>query len=91
MSRLDTKLDQLFTYAPVLSYKKDSKFILMSDCHRGQGNWGDNFLPNQNVFYGDVYKRQGLLNPVREATWVMSFSQSHKSSFALAMRSMVIY
>lgn len=50
MSRLDTKLDQLFTYAPVLSYKKDSKFILMSDCHRGQGNWGDNFLPNQNVF-----------------------------------------
>ena len=52
MSRLDTKLDQLFTYAPVLSYKKDSKFILMSDCHRGQGNWGDNFLPNQNVFYG---------------------------------------
>ena len=42
MSRLDTKLDQLFTYAPVLSYKKDSKFILMSDCHRGQGNWGDN-------------------------------------------------
>ena len=52
MSRLDSKLDQLFTYAPVLSYKKDSKVILMSDCHRGQGNWGDNFLPNQNVFYG---------------------------------------
>lgn len=28
-----------------------SKIVCMSDCHRGVGNHGDNFLPNQNLFF----------------------------------------
>lgn len=34
----------------------------MSDCHRGQGNAGDNFLPNQILFYGalEYYLQNGF-------------------------------
>ena len=27
----------------------------MSDCHRGNGSWGDNFLNNQNLFFAALY------------------------------------
>lgn len=36
--------------------------ILMSDCHRGVGNTGDNFLQNQNLFFGalEYYYQNGF-------------------------------
>lgn len=53
-----------------LAYKKakplliddTSKLILFSDCHRGQGNSGDNFLPNQNIYFAalNFYYEQGF-------------------------------
>jgi UDP-2,3-diacylglucosamine pyrophosphatase LpxH len=27
----------------------------MSDCHRGNGTWGDNFLNNQNIYFAALY------------------------------------
>lgn len=53
------RLDQVYKQAEILYYDGDSRFVLMSDCHRGVGNWGDNFQPNQNLFFSALdYYRQ---------------------------------
>ncbi len=33
-----------------ISFNNASKFILLSDCHRGDGYWSDDFAHNQNIF-----------------------------------------
>lgn len=45
------RLDKVYGRAKVLPIQKGIKYVLMSDCHRGVGNWNDNFLPNQNLFF----------------------------------------
>ncbi len=47
----DKRLTKLYEKAKVIPYDNSSKFVIMSDCHRGTGNWTDNFLPNQNLFF----------------------------------------
>lgn len=52
-------LSKAYEEAIILPYDQDSKFVMMSDCHRGSGNWGDNFLLNQHLFWAalnDYYK-----------------------------------
>lgn len=46
-----TPLEKAFQSARVLTIDDPSRLILFSDCHRGQGNSGDNFLANQNLFF----------------------------------------
>ena len=50
MPRLHEKLEKLYERSPVIPYNKDSKFIIMSDCHRGQGNLADNFFTKPEYF-----------------------------------------
>jgi UDP-2,3-diacylglucosamine pyrophosphatase LpxH len=45
------RLSQVFASSQKISFDDTSKIIIMSDCHRGYGNHGDNFLKNQNLFY----------------------------------------
>lgn len=45
------RLQKVYENAKIIPCHSDSKFILMSDCHRGQGNTGDNFLPNQTLYF----------------------------------------
>lgn len=52
MSRAEKRLREVYTSSPVLPFDETSRFILMSDCHRGTGSGGDNFLPNQAVYLG---------------------------------------
>lgn len=51
MNRVARKLDQAYENALCLPIDQSSRIVLMSDCHRGIGNWGDNFQSNQNVFF----------------------------------------
>ena len=44
-------LDHARKNAFVLPFDDSSKLIMMSDCHRGDGGWNDNFSNNQNSFY----------------------------------------
>ena len=44
--RLDTAFDQV----PVLPLDPESKYVLFSDCHRGNGTNNDNFLKNQHLY-----------------------------------------
>lgn len=45
------RLNAAFKNAPILSVYPDSRFVLISDCHRGNGNSGDNFLKNQHLYF----------------------------------------
>lgn len=62
MSVLKRRLDSVYKHSDTLAFDDDSKFILMSDCHRGQGNNGDNFLPNQILYFGAMehYYKHGF-------------------------------
>lgn len=48
----DKRLNEAYVKAKLLPYNDSSKIVLMSDCHRGQGNAADNFMPNQNLYFG---------------------------------------
>lgn len=56
------RLDEVYRRARVIPFDSDSKLILMSDCHRGQGNAADNFLANQTVCFGalEYYYQNGF-------------------------------
>lgn len=44
------KLDNLFKTSKKIKIDDNSKFVIMSDCHRGSGDNYDNFIKNQNIF-----------------------------------------
>lgn len=45
------RLDQVYHTAEVIPFNDSSKIIILSDCHRGDGSWGDNFSKNQNIYF----------------------------------------
>ncbi len=51
MNRTAKSLDKAYENAHCITINRGSRVVLMSDCHRGVGNWGDNFQLNQNLFY----------------------------------------
>ena len=61
MSAFD-RLNRAFSQAPVLPLNLRSKYVLVSDCHRGVGTSSDNFLKNQHLYFAamDHYYRNGF-------------------------------
>jgi len=51
MMSVSKVLTNIFDTATEIPYNHSSKFVLMSDCHRGDGGWADNFSNNQNLFF----------------------------------------
>jgi len=49
MKKLD-KLSTIFDKSKEISFNDNSKIIIMSDCHRGINNLGDNFSKNKSIF-----------------------------------------
>lgn len=45
------RLDQLYEEAETVCFGSRSRMVLMSDCHRGVANQGDNFLKNQQLVF----------------------------------------
>lgn len=45
------RLSKAFLKAQVLPLRSNSRLVLISDCHRGQGNSNDNFLKNQHLYF----------------------------------------
>lgn len=58
----EKRLEETYRKSEMIPYDSQSKFIILSDCHRGQGNAGDNFLSNQNLFFAalEYYYDQGF-------------------------------
>lgn len=56
------RLSKILKSAPIVPYDKSSKIVLISDCHRGDGSWVDDFRHNQNIYYAAIkyYYNQGF-------------------------------
>ena len=56
------RISKAFEYAPRLPLSSCSKYVLFSDCHRGNGTNNDNFLKNQNIYFAalDYYFKRGF-------------------------------
>ncbi|TPN87502.1 metallophosphoesterase family protein [Aquimarina algicola] len=46
-----SRLDRAYQNAKVISFDDDSKFILFSDCHRGDNSFADDFANNRNIYF----------------------------------------
>ena len=46
-----SRLSEVFDASETIPFDDSSKFILVSDCHRGDNSWSDDFAPNQNIFF----------------------------------------
>lgn len=44
------RLTKVYEQAEHFCYGRGDRFIIMSDCHRGVGNVGDNFLKNRHIY-----------------------------------------
>lgn len=49
------RLSQVFLTSKEISFDEKSRIVIMSDCHRGNGSWGDNFSNNQNLYFAALY------------------------------------
>ena len=45
------KLSKAYENAKVIPFNNNSKIVLISDCHRGDGSWNDSFAHNQTIFF----------------------------------------
>lgn len=59
---VSSRLGHAFRDAPVLPLTYRSRYVLMSDCHRGIGTSSDNFLKNQHLYFAALehYYRKGF-------------------------------
>ena len=44
------RLTKVYRQAEHICYDRNDRFVIMSDCHRGIGNPGDNFLKNRQIY-----------------------------------------
>lgn len=45
------RMSKVFKSAEEIPFDDSSRIVLMSDCHRGDGNWSDDFSRNQNIYF----------------------------------------
>ena len=85
-----SRISKGFETALVLPLNHSSKYVLMSDCHRGRGNANDNFLKNEYLylaamkFYfkkGFSYLELGDGDELWENRSIEEIKEMHKSSF----------
>ncbi len=48
---LDNRLKKVFNSSMEVVFNDYDRFVFVSDCHRGDGTWADNFSKNQNIFF----------------------------------------
>jgi predicted phosphodiesterase len=47
----DNRLNNAYKKAKIIAFDDSSKFILFSDCHRGDNSFADEFANNRNIYY----------------------------------------
>ena len=45
------RLTEVFNSSKTVDFDDSSKFILFSDCHRGDNSWADDFAHNEKLFF----------------------------------------
>jgi predicted phosphodiesterase len=49
------RLSQAYASAKIIPFDENSQFVIISDCHRGDGTRGDDFSYNQNLYYAALF------------------------------------
>jgi len=87
-----TRLDRAYKNAFVLPFDNDSKFILFSDCHRGDNSFADDFANNRNIYFhalkhyfnkGFHYIEVGDGDELWENLTFKSIFEAHKNIYLL--------
>lgn len=60
--KIFNRLNKIFNNSHEIDIDHNSKIIIMSDLHRGDGNWSDSFAGNQNIFFAALshYYKNGF-------------------------------
>lgn len=45
------RLDRAYKNAKTINFNNSSKFIILSDCHRGDNSYADDFANNRNIYF----------------------------------------
>lgn len=94
MSRF-ARISKAFDHALTLPLTKDSRYILLSDCHRGVGNANDNFLKNETLYIAalDFYFKRNFTyielgdgDELWENRSIRKIKEIHKRSFDMLAR-----
>ena len=89
------RLDNAFNNAKVVAFDDDSKFILFSDCHRGDNSFADDFANNRNIYFhalkhyyaeGFHYCELGDGDELWENLSFASILNAHKNVYMLLKR-----
>ena len=92
---VSSRLEHAFIDAPVLPLTYRSRYVLMSDCHRGVGTSSDNFLKNQHLYLaavkyyinrGSTYIELGDGDELWENRSMRTIIEVHDDVFDLFMR-----
>jgi predicted phosphodiesterase len=88
----DRRLTEVFESAEEIPFDDTSKFILFSDCHRGDNSWADDFAHNQQLFFhalehyyanGFTYIEVGDGDELWENKQFENIRRAHSDSFWL--------
>lgn len=86
------RLDGVLKASKAMPFDDFSRIVLMSDCHRGDGGWSDNFSNNQNLFFaaltyyyerGYTYIELGDGDELWENRKIENIIHTHSDSFWL--------
>ncbi|MBM1104765.1 metallophosphoesterase family protein [Aurantibacter crassamenti] len=88
----DSRLNRAYTNAKTVPFDDNSKFILFSDCHRGDNSFADEFANNRNIYFhalkyyyieGFQYCELGDGDELWENINFESIFQAHKNIYKL--------
>ncbi|WP_396633186.1 metallophosphoesterase [Maribacter sp. R86514] len=88
----DSRLTRAYKNAKVIPFDDASKFILFSDCHRGDNSFADDFANNRNIYFhalqfyfsqGFDYCELGDGDELWENIHFESIFEAHKNVFKL--------
>ena len=90
-----TRLTRAYKNAPRVPFDDTSKFILFSDCHRGDNSFADDFANNRNIYFhalrhyynqGFIYCELGDGDELWENIEFTSIFEAHKNVYELMQR-----
>ncbi len=88
----NTRLSNAYQTAKTVPFDDESKFILFSDCHRGDNSFADDFANNRNIYFhalnfyfkeGFDYCEIGDGDELWENRFFESIFQAHKNVYEL--------
>lgn len=50
MTGYDRRMERLLAKTVCIPLQPEKPYVFMSDCHRGDGNWSDNFANNKTIY-----------------------------------------